>query len=95
MINSTSSQQGLPATAAIGLTQTNLVQRAALSSQDHLSTESAEMLKSKLSSEPEIRPDVVARGRALAADPGYPPAQIVGALARSIVQSPDPSEEQE
>jgi hypothetical protein len=52
------------------------------------------MLKAKLSSQPEVRSEVVARGRALAADPSYPSVQIISAVARRIVQSPDPSEEQ-
>jgi len=84
----------MPSTDAIGLTQSNLVSRRAMNASDSLSTASAEMLKAKLSSEPEVRPDVVARGRALAADPGYPSVQIIGEVARKIVQSPDPSEDQ-
>ena len=94
MINSTSNQQGMPSTAAIGLVQANHVSRGPLSASDSLSTASAELLKAKLSSEPEIRPEAVARGRALAADPNYPSAKIMGEVARRIVQSPDPSEEQ-
>jgi hypothetical protein len=94
MINSTSNQQGMPSTAAIGLPQTNHVSRRIVSAGDSLSTASAELLKAKLSSEPEVRPDVVARGRALAADPSYPSMQIIGEVARKIAQSPDPSEEQ-
>jgi hypothetical protein len=95
MINSTSSQQGMPSTAAIDLTQTNPVPRRAVKAGDSLSTANAELLKTKLSSEPGVRPDVVARGRALAADPNYPSMQIIGDVARKIVQSPDPSEEQD
>ena len=93
MINSTSIQQGTPSTAAIGLPQTNPVSRRAVNAGDSLSTEHAEMLKAKLSGQPEVRSDAVARGRALAADPNYPSMQIIGDVARKIVQSPDPSEE--
>lgn len=84
----------MPSTAAVGLAQPNLVSRRAVNAGDSLSTANAEMLKAKLSSEPEVRPDVVARGRALAADPSYPSMQIIGEVARKIVQSPDPSEDQ-
>jgi len=59
MINSTSSQQGMPSTAAVDLAQSNLVSRRALNAHDSLSTANAEMLKAKLSSEPEVRPKIV------------------------------------
>ncbi len=83
----------MPSTAAIGLSQTNLASRPAFSASDSLSTASAQLLRAKLSSEPEIRPDVVARGRALAADPSYPSATIIGAVASKIVLSSDPSDD--
>jgi hypothetical protein len=93
MINSASSQQGLPSTTAIGVAQTNLGSRPAISPSDRLSTAGAELLRSKLASEPEIRPEMVARGRALAADSSYPSTQVIGDVARKILQSPDPSED--
>ena len=60
---------------------------------DSLSTDTSASLRGALASEPEIRPDSVARGRQLAADPAYPPADIVAGLARLLVNSPDPSED--
>jgi hypothetical protein len=83
----------MSSTAAVNLATANVVSRSAPTASDRLSTAGAELLRSKMASEPEIRPDVVARGRALAADPSYPSAQIIGDVARKIVQSPDPSED--
>jgi len=60
---------------------------------DTLSTRTAASLQGALASEPEIRPDSVAAVRQLAADPAYPPADIVAGLARLLVNSPDPSED--
>jgi hypothetical protein len=42
---------------------------------------------------PEIRPEVVERARALAADPTYPSAAIINRISAAIVSSPDLSEE--
>jgi hypothetical protein len=42
-------------------------------------------LLTMLENHPEIRPDIVARGRALAADPSYPPPDIINKLAGLIV----------
>jgi hypothetical protein len=38
-----------------------------------------------LQNKPEIRPEVLARGRALAADPNYPTPAIINKLAGLIV----------
>ena len=45
-------------------------------------------LLSMLENKPEIRPEVLARGRILAADPTYPPPDIINKLANMIVGSP-------
>ena len=50
-------------------------------------------LRSELKRQPEIRPAVVARARALAADPNYPPMEIVCAVANQILCAPDLSED--
>ena len=42
-------------------------------------------LLSVLENKPEVRSEVVARGRALAADPSYPPPDIINKLAGLIV----------
>jgi hypothetical protein len=59
---------------------------------DQLSTQQAEQLHQALAQSPEIRPDVLARGRELAADPNYPPAAVIASVASQIVNSPDLSE---
>lgn len=63
-------------------------------SPDQISTESAEFLRAELERQPAIRPDVVARGRALAADPNYPPMETLRKVAAQILKSPDLSEDQ-
>ena len=60
---------------------------------DQISTEHAAFLRSELVRQPEIRPEVVARGLALAADPSYPSAAIIQSVASKILASPDLSED--
>ena len=64
-------------------------------SRDRLSTDKAEQLSSALANQPEIRPEMVARGRALAADPSYPGSSVLSQVAAQIANSPDLSEDQE
>lgn len=59
---------------------------------DRISTESAAFLRGALQRQPEIRPEVVARARALAEDPNYPPAEVLRNVAEQILNSPDLSE---
>jgi hypothetical protein len=47
-----------------------------------------------LAAQPEIRPEVVARARALAADPGYPSNAILERVSQLILATPDLSEDQ-
>ncbi len=61
---------------------------------DQLSTENAEHLKSVLAAQPEIRPEVVERAKALAADPDYPSLDILKRVGGLILASPDLSEDQ-
>ena len=61
---------------------------------DRLSTENAAHLRSALASQPAVRPDVVARARALAADPSYPPLSVLRSVGAMILASPDLSEDQ-
>jgi hypothetical protein len=93
MINSTSSQHGTPSTAAVDLLLNTASQRLRPGPEDQLSTAASELLKAKLASEPEVRPEVVAKGRALAEDPSYPSTEIVRSVAAKILASPDPSED--
>lgn len=61
---------------------------------DQISTENAVFLRSELDRQPAIRPEVVARARALAADPDYPPIEAVRKVAEQILAAPDLSEDQ-
>jgi hypothetical protein len=81
-----------PATA-VDLPSASGASRANIQPGDRLSTAGSEFLKAKLASEPEIRPEVVERGRALAADPSYPSHEIISSLASKILQAPDLSED--
>lgn len=81
-----------PATA-VDLSHASGASRTQVPQGDRLSTAGSEFLKAKLASEPEIRPEMVARGRELAADPNYPSSDIISSLASKILQAPDLSED--
>ncbi|MEA3212885.1 MAG: hypothetical protein QOE70_5942 [Chthoniobacter sp.] len=53
--------------------------------QDNTSLRRVAALLTMLQNKPEIRPEVLARGRALAADPNYPTPAIINKLAGLIV----------
>ena len=57
---------------------------------DHFSPENSAALKSALQDQPAIRPEVVARGRALAADSSWPTPEVLRSVASAILTSPDP-----
>jgi hypothetical protein len=59
---------------------------------DRLSTAGSDQLRAALKAQPEVRPEVVQRGRALAADPAYPSADIIKHISAKIVNSPDLAE---
>lgn len=61
---------------------------------DQISTENAAFLRAELQRQPEVRPEVVARARALAEDPNYPPAEVLRNVAEQILNSPDLSEDE-
>jgi hypothetical protein len=60
---------------------------------DHFSADGAAALRASLRSLPEVRPEVVARGRELASDPAYPSREILGRIGRAILNAPDLSED--
>lgn len=93
MIESTPSPGASPGSDAVVLGSQTRPNRATKPGGDRLSLDQADALSGALSQEPEIRPDVVERGRALAADPGYPPASIVSQVAGQIASAPDLSED--
>jgi hypothetical protein len=51
---------------------------------DRLSTQLSSKVRASLEEMPEIRPEVVERGRKLLADPGYPSPEIVRKIAALI-----------
>lgn len=68
-------------------------ERPAAPRSDQISTEGAAFLRAELERQPEIRPEVVERARALAADPSYPPVEVLRHVAEQILNSPDLSED--
>lgn len=60
---------------------------------DQISIENAVFLRAELARQPEIRAEVVARARLLAADPAYPPQEAVRKVAEQILRAPDLSED--
>jgi hypothetical protein len=59
---------------------------------DRLTSANTDALREALNNTPEIRSDVVKRGRELAADSNYPPRVIIAQLAKLMLESNDPSE---
>ena len=92
MITSTSPIDRSGTTPPIGLSTKPAVQTAAPRS-DQFNTSNASYLIEALIRNPEIRPQVVERARALAADPNYPPIEVVRRVAEQILNSPDLSED--
>lgn len=60
---------------------------------DQLSLEKIELLRQALAAQPAIRPEVVERGRALAADPAWPPHDVLRRVSEIILQAPDLTED--
>jgi hypothetical protein len=94
MIESTSSSDRAARASALAVDTQKPAAARVQSDRDSLSTDKAAQLKSALETVPEIRPEVVARGQALAADPTYPSAAIIKSVAGLIVNSPDLSEDE-
>ena len=94
MIDSTSPLDRASRTASVPDEAASPGTARVLRIRDSLQTNKAAELDAALGGQPEIRPDVVARGLALAADPNYPSAAVLGRVASVIVNSPDPTEDQ-
>lgn len=60
---------------------------------DRFLPEHTEALRTGLARHPEIRPEVVERARALAADPSYPSPAILRRVGEIILGSPDPADQ--
>lgn len=61
---------------------------------DRFSAESSAALRSALQAQPEIRPEVVARGKELAANPNYPSTDILRKVGEALLKSPDLTEDE-
>ncbi|MBL9202605.1 MAG: hypothetical protein JNL39_18985 [Opitutaceae bacterium] len=66
--------------------------RATPSQPNGITGDSVTFLRTQLAEQPEVRPEVVERARALAADPDYPSIEIVQRIAEQILGAPDLSE---
>lgn len=62
---------------------------AAKPGQDQFSAMNTENLRDALRAVPEVRPEVVARGLALAADPAYPSTEVLRRVGRTLLRSAD------
>lgn len=87
MINSTPSPDRTPRTG--GIVPFSPKTQAAVPSRDGFSPAHTAVLRAALSAQPEIRSEVVERGRLLAKDPAYPSLDVIRGLAAQIVRSPD------
>jgi hypothetical protein len=87
MINSTSSSDRTVRPDSVPPIPPKAVVRGVGS--DQFSAENSAALRSALAAQPEIRPDVVARGRTLAADPSYPSPEILRKVGEAILKAPD------
>lgn len=94
MIESTSSSDRASRANAIQPEMQQTAQARYRAGRDSLSTPNSQSLQDALERQPEIRPDVVARGRELAADPSYPSASIIQNVAAQIVNAPDLTEDE-
>lgn len=92
MINSTSSSDRTPRADSVEISRPKVVIRNP-DNGDQFSAENSAALRVALARTPEVRPEVVARGRALAADPSYPSAEILRRVGEAIIKSPDFSED--
>jgi hypothetical protein len=91
MINSTSSSDRTASTQPVPIPTPKAGTPAV--GKDYFSAASTAGLRSALLAQPEIRPEVVARGKVLASDPSYPSGAILRKVGEAILNSPDPSED--
>jgi hypothetical protein len=92
MIHSTSPSDRTARTDAVSLVPQKPVVRGP--GADRFSAEQSATLRAALAAQPEIRPEVVARGKELAADPSYPSKEILRQVGQTLLASPDLTEDQ-
>lgn len=93
MIHSASSPSSTPRNDAVTPASSGPARRPTPAPTDQIHIDKAAVLRAGLQQVPEIRPEVVERARALAADPTYPGDAIIARISAAIVNSPDLSEE--
>ena len=93
MIQLTSNLSGYHRTDALSSmpSQKPLEAKVQAETGDHLSSANTEILRNALAKNSEIRPEVVARGKALAVDETYPPRRIIESIAKLMSESRDVS----
>jgi hypothetical protein len=94
MITTTSSSDRAGGTDPVSLSLAKPAARPLPQPQDSISTDNLDGLRSALAQQPEVRPEMVAKGQALAADPAYPSAAVLQRVAGMILSAPDLSEDQ-
>ena len=94
MISSTSSSDSVARTSQAPIAGPSVARPRSRSVSDQVSTESATKLHQELVNQPEIRPEVVARAKSLAADPNYPSPEVMRRVGEMILGSPDLSEDE-
>lgn len=92
MIHSTSSSDRTARTDAVSLVPQKPVVRGP--GADRFSAEQSATLRAALAAQPEIRPEVVARGKELAADPNYPSNDILRKVGEALLTAPDLTEDE-
>jgi hypothetical protein len=88
--NRTDAFSGTSAPKAAG---TSKNEPAAPAGGERLSSSNTDALREALNNTPEVRADVVARGKALAVDPNYPPREIIEKLSELMIQAREPAAE--
>ena len=78
--------------AALSTAKQASTPQAGTESGDRLSSANTQALREALNNSPEIRPEVVEKGKNLAVDPNYPPRELIERLAKLMVESRDASE---
>lgn len=94
MISSTSSSDSAARSGQVPLAGPSVSRPKPQLPRDQISMGTAAKLATELARQPEIRPDVVARAEALAADPSYPSPEIMRRVGEMILGSPDLSEDE-
>jgi hypothetical protein len=94
MINSTTSTDRAARPDLLALPAKATTVRPTPPQLDQLSTDNASFLRAELTRQPEIRPEVVERARALAADPNYPSTETLRSVGKLLLSAPDLSEDQ-